>query len=135
MTHYFEIAFTVDMGRVVETITDSQGKPLCCYDGKTPCVKAICLQGTSLLVGTKGSEILEFDMSTETSWRVNRRIVTQGHASCVDEKTRSQSCELKGLTTHPFLPQFVTAGDDKTLRVVDMYQRRYVFPNHHVPPP
>ena len=105
---------------------DAQGKPLCCYDGKTPCVKALFLEGTSLLVGMKGSEIFEFDMSTETSWRVNRRIVTQGHAAFVDEKTRTQKCELRGLTSHPFLPQFVTAGDDKTLRVVDMYQRRQI---------
>ena len=125
-TQYFERAFTVDMARVVETVTDAQGKPLCCYDGKTPCVKAVCLEGTRLLVGTKGSEIFEFDMSTETSWRVNRRIITQGHASATDEKTRTQSCELRGLTAHPFLPQFVTAGDDKTLRVFDMYQRRQI---------
>ena len=117
-TEYFERAFTVDMARVVETVTDAQGKPLCCYDGKTPCVKAVFLEGTQLLVGTKGSEIFEFDMSTETSWRVNRRIVTQGHAAATDEKTRTQTCELRGLTAHPFLPQFVTAGDDKTLRAV-----------------
>ena len=125
-TEYFERAFTVDMARVVETVTDAQGKPLCCYDGKTPCVKAVFLEGTQLLVGTKGSEIFEFDMSTETSWRVNRRIVTQGHAAATDEKTRTQTCELRGLTAHPFLPQFVTAGDDKTLRVFDMYQRRQI---------
>ena len=37
-----------------------------------------------------------------------------------------QTSELWGLTTHPFLPQFVTAGDDKTLRVYDMYQRRQI---------
>ena len=125
-TPYFERVFVIDMGAVAETITDLQGKPLCCYDGKAPCVRSVFLEGTNLLVGTRGSEIFEFDLSSETSWRTNRRIVTQGHASSVDERRRAQTAELRGLATHPTLPQFITAGDDKTLRVYDMYQRRQV---------
>ena len=125
-TQYFEKVFTIDMAKVVENITDLQGKPLCSYDGKSPCVKSIFLEGTQLLVGTKGSEIFEFDMSTEESWRTNRKIITQGHSAGVDERKRVANAELWGLTTHPFLPQFVTAGDDKTLRVYDMYQRRQI---------
>ena len=125
-TQYVEKVFTIDMAKVVETITDLQGKPLCCYDGRAPCVKSICMEGTQLLVGTRGSEIFEFDLSTEDSWKVNRRIITQGHAGAIDETKRVNTSELWGLTTHPFLPQFVTAGDDKTLRVYDMYQRRQI---------
>jgi len=44
-TQYMERVFTIDMAKVVETITDLQGKPLCCYDGKAPCVKAIFMVG------------------------------------------------------------------------------------------
>ena len=77
-------------------------------------------------MGTKGSEIFEFDMSTEDSWKTRRRIITQGHSAGYDDKRRIQTSELWGLTTHPFLPQFVSAGDDKTLRVYDMYQRRQI---------
>jgi microtubule-associated protein-like 6 len=125
-TQYMEKVFTIDMAKVVETITDLQGKPLCSYDGKAPCVKSLFMEGTQLLVGTKGSEIFEFDMSTEDSWKTRRRIITQGHSAGYDEKRRIQTSELWGLTTHPFLPQFVSAGDDKTLRVYDMYQRRQI---------
>ena len=39
------------------------------------------MDGTQLLVGTKGSEIFEFDMSTEDSWKTNRKIITQGHSA------------------------------------------------------
>ena len=102
-TQYFEKVFTIDMAKVVENITDLQGKPLCSYDGKSPCVKSIFLEGTQLLVGTKGSEIFEFDMSTEESWRTNRKIITQGHSAGVDERKRVANAELWGLTTHPFL--------------------------------
>ena len=96
-TQYMEKVFTIDMSKVVETITDMQGKPMCYYDGKAPCVKAVFMEGTSLLVGTKGSEIFEFDMSTEDSWRTNRKIVTQGHSAGYDEKRHISNSELWGL--------------------------------------
>lgn len=43
-------------------------------------------------------------------------IIQRGH--CNDE--------LWGLATHPFLPQFCTVGDDKTMRVYNLYEKRVI---------
>ena len=43
-TQYMEKVFTIDMAKVVETITDLQGKPLCSYDGKAPCIKSLFME-------------------------------------------------------------------------------------------
>mmetsp|Transcript_56787 Transcript_56787/g.179562 ORF Transcript_56787/g.179562 Transcript_56787/m.179562 type:complete len:888 (-) Transcript_56787:309-2972(-) len=123
-TPYMERVFTIDMCKAVESMVDIQGKPLCYYDGKAPCVKAVYMEGTQLLVGTKSGEIFEFDMSTEESWKTNRKIITHGHVATYDPRRRVVSGELWGLATHPFKAQMMTTGDDKTLRVWDMYERR-----------
>jgi len=54
-TPYIEKIFTIDMAKVVEGLTDAQGKPVSFYDGKAPCVKSLCMEGTQLLVWLKSS--------------------------------------------------------------------------------
>jgi len=123
-TQYMEKVFSVDMGQVVESIVDDQGKPVCYYDGKAVCVKSLYLDGVQLLVGTATGELFEFDLSTEDAWKRNRRIITQGHANVFDANASLYNAELWGLDCHPSQAKFITAGDDRTVRTYDMYLRR-----------
>ena len=125
-TQYMEKVFAIDMSKVAESIIDDQGKPVCYYDGRAPCVKSLYLSDVQLLVGTSTGELYEFDLSTEDAWKRNRRIITQGHANAVDRTTMLFNAELWGLACHPSKAKFITAGDDKTVRTYDMYLRRQI---------
>ena len=52
-------------------------------------------------------------MSTEESWKTNRKLITQGHVVSYDKARFKTNGELWGLAVHPFAPIFMTAGDDK----------------------
>jgi WD40 repeat protein len=74
-----------------------------------------------IVVGTRGCDIIEFLYDTSSnkvaqlsSEKNSSGFVMQGHFNE----------ELWGLTTHPFLPEFVTVGDDKTLRIHHLHQRK-----------
>lgn len=60
---------------------------------------------TQLLVGTGGSDLLELNISSDRT-KISR-IVTRGHSRQ----------EVWGLAMHPNRLEYVTAGDDQTLRV------------------
>ena len=120
---YFEKVFTIEMAKVAQTMTDENGRPICYYDGKTLCVRAMFMDGTNLLVGLRSSEIFEFDMSSEDSWLTGQKIITQGHTTSFDSVGRFCDGELWGLATHPSKPIIMTAGDDKTVRQWDMLDR------------
>ena len=71
------------------------------------------VNGILLLVSTRGCDMFELFVPSSLSLPVtlyerkgNKGFVTRGH--CNDE--------LWGLATHPFLPYFITVGDDKSLK-------------------
>ena len=64
-------------------------------------------ENTTLLVGTRTSEIIEINIRSGTL--TNARPILQGHGHR----------ELWGLTTHPKKDEFITTGDDGTLRIWD----------------
>ena len=53
LTVRIENVLTIDMGKVARSVADSQGKPLAHFDGKAPCIRAIYMSGSRLLIGTK----------------------------------------------------------------------------------
>ncbi|KAI3380118.1 hypothetical protein SNEBB_001204 [Seison nebaliae] len=68
-----------------------------------PPIKSVCLSpNETMLVGTKGGEIIEIDIG-----KVSMRIITQGHGEG----------EVWGLATHPRKDECVTVSDDRTVRI------------------
>lgn len=77
-------------------------------------VKAVCsvflsANGHKLLIGTRSSDIVEVDVATGTLLHDGRPLFS-GH----------YLHELWGLAVHPTRHEFITTGDDSTLRVWDM---------------
>lgn len=77
-------------------------------DSGNAAVKAACFSpdANNILIGTRGAEILE--VSVRSGALVGKPLL-QCHGSR----------ELWGLATHPTKPQFVTSGDDMTIRLWD----------------
>eukprot|EP00899_Mesostigma_viride_P008440 jgi/Mesvir1/17598/Mv08830-RA.1 len=123
---YMELKMEVDLGKVVEVMVDGQGSMLSFFNGKSPCVKALSYDDSrkKLLVGTKSSEIFEFDVSTPDSYRTNHELLVQGHASALDEEKKAHCGEVWGLDCHPSKAQFLTCSDDKSVRLWSIPERR-----------
>ena len=73
-------------------------------------VTSVLLMGNRLLVATKGSEVFEAIMPSKPTARLILTRISSGH----------HHGELYGLAMHPYLDEFVTSGDDKTLRTWDI---------------
>ena len=73
-------------------------------------VSAICVHedGSKMLVGTRASEV--FEMSMQDGCNLHHGPLVQAH--CKDE--------LHGLSIHPIKLEFVTVGDDRTVRIWDI---------------
>lgn len=73
-------------------------------------VRSVCFSrdGNFLLVGTRGADIFEIRISNSSL--VGSKPLLQGHGSR----------ELWGLASHPTKAEFVTCGDDGTIRVWDI---------------
>lgn len=78
--------------------------------GINPCVRSLCLatDGTSILVGTKGSNIYEISAIDGSDLRGGPIIVGHSYG------------DLHCVATHPSKFEFLTVGQDQTLRVFDM---------------
>jgi len=122
----FDKIFTVEMSKVAQSMNDENGRPICYYDGRSLCVRAIYMDGTNLLVGLRSSEIFELDMSSEDSWKSNQKIITQGHSYSYNVDLGLCDGELWALDTHPSQAIIMSAGDDKTVRLWDIYDRSMV---------
>jgi WD40 repeat protein len=70
-----------------------------------PQIKAVATKENRLLIGTQASEI--YEVSLLTNAEVYRHV--QGHYD--------SRAEVWGVAAHPTLPQFVTCGDDMTVRL------------------
>lgn len=78
--------------------------------GINPCVRSLCMSsdGTSILLGTKGANIFEISAIDGSDLRGGP--IAVGHSVG----------ELYCVATHPSKFEFITVGQDQTLRVFDM---------------
>ena len=78
--------------------------------GINACVRSLCMSsdGTSILLGTKGANIFEISAIDGSDLRGGP--IAVGHAFG----------ELYGVAAHPSKSEFITVGQDQTLRVFDM---------------
>lgn len=85
-------------------------------------ISALSLNGSFLLVGTKGCEVLEVALSTIEACDGGKTLSEEERA--VPLITGHCSDELWGLATHPLKAEFCSVGDDRTLRVWDSCSHR-----------
>lgn len=88
---------------------------------QNPAVNSLCLRndGAMLLVGTCSSDILEIPVTPTSNGSYDATspsLVVSAHFSL----------ELWGLAVHPSRRQFVTTGDDATMRLWDMDAKRMI---------
>ncbi|KAL7687927.1 putative guanylate cyclase activating protein [Plasmopara halstedii] len=115
-------------GRVV--MWNSMYQSLKCFDlgamhlvTFTKVINSVCLNssGQKMLIGTCSSDIIEIEVATAGALN-NGQPLFSGHFAM----------ELWGLAVHPSQRQFVTVGDDQTLRVWDMETKRLIH-KHSLP--
>ena len=78
-------------------------------------VKSLCLNkaGRKVLIGTMGSEVFEASATAEGG-NLNDAALVTGH------------CRkgLSGLASHPIAPEFATCGEDRTVRIWSVPERK-----------
>eukprot|EP00741_Cyanophora_paradoxa_P013198 tig00000178_g12750.t1 len=119
---------TFDVGKASASMIDARGRPLVYFPTPNePCIRSLCIKGTSILVGTLSSQIFTIDIAAATS-ALATRMLLQGHSASgmLHGKPADYQGELWGLAVDRRRRIFLTAGDDKTLRFWDADTRRQV---------
>ena len=83
-----------------------------------PGINAIHLEDQRLIIGTRGSEIFEFQFDVRSGEIDYKDVVTHGHF----HPCKKDNNEVWGLATFPNKDQYVTTSDDGTLRVWDVIE-------------
>lgn len=87
-----------------------------------PCiaqVQALDVKDNLLLIGTKSSEIYEINLIGSSNTNSISSSITNNQFFCHMKGHFQERSELWGLTIHPKLSYFITAGDDMTVRLWD----------------
>ena len=125
--------FQLSIAKVAETLLDERWAPLSYNNGKTPCCRAVAStpDARTLAVGISTSEIYEFSLDVvgdflqkeELATR-SARLALQGHCGFVDHKTGDDEGDVWAVATHPKLPFFATVGEDRSVRVWSLKEKR-----------
>ena len=125
--------FQLSIAKVAETLLDERWAPLSYNNGKTPCVRAVAStpDARTLAVGISTSEIYEFSLDVvgdylqkeELAMR-SARLTLQGHCGFVDHKTGADEGDVWAVATHPKLPFFATVGEDRSVRVWSLKEKK-----------
>ena len=125
--------FQLSIAKVAETLLDERWAPLSYNNGKTPCCRAVAStpDARTLAVGISTSEIYEFSLDVvgdflqkeELATR-SARLALQGHCGFVDHKTGDDEGDVWAVATHPKLPFFATVGEDRSVRIWSLKEKR-----------
>jgi WD40 repeat protein len=85
-----------------------------------PGINAFVYCDERLVIGTRGSEVFEYDFNAETGVREFSTAITHGHYSPSSKDLN----EVWGLATFPNKEWYVTVSDDATLRVWDLKEKK-----------
>ena len=76
-----------------------------------PGINAFHLEDDRLIIGTRGSEIFEFQFDVRSGEVDYKNVITHGHY----HPSKKDNNEVWGLATFPNKDQYVTTSDDGTL--------------------
>ncbi|CAM9222867.1 unnamed protein product [Choristocarpus tenellus] len=81
-----------------------------------PAIRSLCwdTQRDVILVGTAGNELFELNATSGENVHGEGKVLLQGHAGR----------ELWGLACNPSVTEFCTVGEDKEIRIWDVYSKR-----------
>ena len=125
--------FQLSVAKVAETLLDEHWAPRSYQSGKSPSVKAVAASsdGRTLAVGLSTSEIFEFAIDVvgdarqkEEASSKTARLSVQGHCGAIDPRTGLDEGDVWDLATHPKLPIFATVGEDRSIRVWSLKEKR-----------
>ncbi|KAK3284095.1 hypothetical protein CYMTET_8242, partial [Cymbomonas tetramitiformis] len=122
-----KVMMTVELSALSESCQDASGHPLMQHAGKAPCARALCYNASSrkLLLGLRSGSVLEMELELARGEHVPRaQLLVQGHCTVQDAASHEWSGKVLGLACHPQKPLYVTAGDDRTVRMYDARARR-----------
>ena len=125
--------FQLSVTKVAETLLDEHWAPRSYQSGKSPSVKAVAASsdGRTLAVGLSTSEIFEFAIDVvgdarqkEEASSKTARLSVQGHCGAIDPRTGLDEGDVWDLATHPKLPIFATVGEDRSIRMWSLKEKR-----------
>lgn len=105
-----------EIGGAIDLSEDANGDGNADSGSLNPAVLSIHQLGDKLLIGTVGCDIFEAVLPTNPTLAPILERIAWGHGSG----------ELWGLATHPTRDEFVTVGDDKTVRIWSLRSKEQV---------
>lgn len=124
--HSLKSTKEINVTELAQEIQDEMGRKLCFFSGKTIYIKSIALgefekdEPGKMVIGTKDNEIYEIDLTSE---KPKLKIIVQGHSQGAGSTKLGEWGELWGLQPSSNKNIFVSAGDDRTMRLWDMETR------------
>ena len=124
---FMQPMFELNLAKAKETMLDEYYSTLSFQSGRSPSIRALAatVDGRTLAVGTSTSEVFEIDISqTREVAAASAKLVIQGHAAAVDPRTGKDIGDVWGLCMHPNKPKFATVGEDNTLRIWSLKNKK-----------
>eukprot|EP00741_Cyanophora_paradoxa_P013197 tig00000178_g12749.t1 len=115
------LARSIDLAKATSDLLDSAGRPLVYFGKGGPSVRSVSMRETNrIALGTSSGSVFEVDKADRVS------LLGQGHgpSGSFAGRPADYQGELWGLAMHPKLGEYATCGEDRTLRLWSVAERR-----------